>query len=54
MQIGIDAMNGLYDGFASMESTLYKKLEEIAYNLTNTIKTTFPQNAMNINIYFFI
>ncbi len=40
MQIGIDAMNGLYDGFASMESTLYKKLEEIAYNLTNTIKTT--------------
>ncbi|HIW82645.1 MAG TPA: hypothetical protein H9742_14185 [Candidatus Acetatifactor stercoripullorum] len=39
-QIGKDAMSGLYNGLASMESSLYTKTEEIAGNVAKTIRTT--------------
>ena len=37
-QVGVEVMNGLYDGLSSMENTLYKKAERIADNIADTIK----------------
>lgn len=38
-QIGIDAMNGLYNGLSSMELSIYSKVGNIAENVAKTIKT---------------
>ena len=37
-QIGVESMNGLYNGMASMENPLYKKAERIADNIADTLK----------------
>lgn len=37
--IGLNAMQGLYNGLSSMENSLYKKAQSIANNIANTVKT---------------
>lgn len=37
--IGINIMQGLYDGLSSMESSLYSKANDIANNIANVVKT---------------
>lgn len=44
-QIGIDAMNGLYDGLSSVEGDLYHKSKEIADNIANTIRSALDINS---------
>lgn len=38
-QIGVNAMQGLLNGMSSMEESLYKKAQDIANNIANTIKS---------------
>lgn len=37
--IGVNVMQGLYDGLSSMENTLYEKVQSIADNIADTVKT---------------